>query len=82
MLQRERQKDWSFNRHECSHQIHHWPALRDYELHVAFVSGPIEHPELTQDKVIEETLVLVTSPKHPLIQSIHDIQNHTMLVFP
>lgn len=53
-----------------------------YELHGAFVSGPIEHPDLTQDKVIEERLVLVTSPKHPRIQSIHELQNHTMLVFP
>ncbi|MFM9282018.1 LysR family transcriptional regulator [Paenibacillus jiagnxiensis] len=53
-----------------------------YELQGAFVSGPIEHPDLTKDKIIEETLVLVTSPKHPLIQSSHDIQNHTMLVFP
>ncbi|GAB6930724.1 glutamate biosynthesis transcriptional regulator GltR [Paenibacillus sp. JCM 10914] len=53
-----------------------------YELHGAFVSGPIEHPDLTSNKVFEETLVLVTSPKHPLIHSIHDVQNHTMLVFP
>ncbi|AET58884.1 LysR family transcriptional regulator [Paenibacillus terrae] len=57
-------------------------AVLRYELHGAFVSGPIEHPELLQKKVIEETLVLVTSSQHPVMTSIHDLQNHTMLVFP
>ncbi|CAH1191072.1 LysR family transcriptional regulator [Paenibacillus sp. JJ-223] len=57
-------------------------AVLHYELHGAFVSGPIQHPDLCQENVFEETLVLVTSPEHPLVDSIHDLQNHTMLVFP
>lgn len=52
-----------------------------YELQGAFVSGPIQNPELIQENVIMEELVLVTSPLHPLIASIKDLQNHTMLVF-
>ncbi|SDC55958.1 DNA-binding transcriptional regulator, LysR family [Paenibacillus sp. CF095] len=57
-------------------------AVLHYELHGAFVSGPIQHPDLSQEKVFEETLVLVTSPTHPWVDSIHELQNHTMLVFP
>ncbi|WKL02153.1 LysR substrate-binding domain-containing protein [Paenibacillus amylolyticus] len=57
-------------------------SVLHYELHGAFVSGPIQHPDLSQEKVFEETLVLVTSPTHPWVDSIHELQNHTMLVFP
>ncbi|MGG1241705.1 hypothetical protein BSBH6_02149 [Bacillus subtilis] len=52
-----------------------------YELNGAFISGPIEHPDLVQEKVLEEEMVLVTSASHPDISSIHDVQTQTMLVF-
>ncbi|MEC2331823.1 MULTISPECIES: LysR family transcriptional regulator [Bacillus subtilis group] len=56
-------------------------AVLHYELNGAFVSGPIEHPDLVQEKVLEEEMVLVTSASHPDISTIHDVQTQTMLVF-
>ncbi|MDU0154504.1 glutamate biosynthesis transcriptional regulator GltR [Bacillus cabrialesii] len=56
-------------------------AVLHYELNGAFISGPIEHPDLVQEKVLEEEMVLVTSASHPDISSIHDVQTQTMLVF-
>ncbi|MFP3125655.1 MULTISPECIES: LysR family transcriptional regulator [Bacillaceae] len=59
----------------------HVHAVLHYELHGAFVAGPIEHPELVQEKVMDEEMVLVTSASHPPISSIHEVRTHTMLVF-
>ncbi|MBU0444443.1 LysR family transcriptional regulator [Bacillus amyloliquefaciens] len=56
-------------------------AVLHYELNGAFISGPIEHPDLVQEKVLEEEMVLVTSASHPNISTIHDVQTQTMLVF-
>lgn len=52
-----------------------------YNLDGAFVAGPIEHPDLAYETVIEEELVLVTNSIHPPISSIKEIQNRTVLVF-
>lgn len=56
-------------------------AVLHYELNGAFISGPIEHPDLVQEKVLDEEMVLVTSASHPVISSIQDVQTQTMLVF-
>ncbi|MCB7153792.1 LysR family transcriptional regulator [Bacillus stercoris] len=55
-------------------------AVLHYELDGAFISGPIEHPDLVQEKILDEELVLVTSASHPEISSIQDVQTQTMLV--
>ncbi|MFF2015211.1 LysR family transcriptional regulator [Paenibacillus sp. NPDC058177] len=60
----------------------HLHGVLHYELNGAFVSGPVEHPELIQENVIEEEMVLVTPLSHPPVQAIHDIQLRTVLVFP
>ncbi|NUU59983.1 LysR family transcriptional regulator [Paenibacillus agri] len=60
----------------------HLHGVLHYELNGAFVSGPVDHPELVQENIIEEEMVLVTPLSHPPVQSIHDIQLRTVLVFP
>ncbi|WP_411342965.1 LysR substrate-binding domain-containing protein [Paenibacillus sp. WLX1005] len=52
-----------------------------YELDGAFVAGPVDHPELMQHKVMDEQLVLITSPDQPALPSVHELHNRTMLVF-
>jgi LysR family transcriptional regulator, cell division regulator len=56
-------------------------CVLQYELDGAFVAGPIEHPDLTFETVIEEELVLVTDASHQPLSSIKEIQNRTILVF-
>jgi DNA-binding transcriptional LysR family regulator len=56
-------------------------AVLQYELDGAFVAGPINHPDLIQEEVFEEELVLITDTAHPPISSIEDIQTRTLLVF-
>jgi DNA-binding transcriptional LysR family regulator len=41
----------------------------------------VEHPDLVQENVIDEELVLVTPPSHPPITSINEVQLRTLLVF-
>ncbi|MCM3762478.1 LysR family transcriptional regulator [Alkalihalobacillus oceani] len=52
-----------------------------YELDGAFVAGPIEHPDLVCETVIEEELVLLTDTLHQPLSSLRDIENRTILVF-
>ncbi|MGG3623422.1 LysR family transcriptional regulator [Bacillus gobiensis] len=59
----------------------HIHAVLHYELDGAFISGPIDHPELVHEEIIEEELVLVTATSHPPIASIQGIDTYTMLVF-
>lgn len=59
----------------------HIHAVLHYEQNGAFVAGPVEHPDLVQENVIDEELVLVTSVSHPPVNSIHDVQLSTLLVF-
>ncbi|MGG3468489.1 LysR family transcriptional regulator [Neobacillus pocheonensis] len=56
-------------------------AVLQYEIDGAFVAGPINHPDLIQEEVFEEELVLITDIAHPPISSIKDIQTRTLLVF-
>ncbi|MGE7989357.1 hypothetical protein [Lysinibacillus fusiformis] len=43
--------------------------------------GSIEHPDLFQQDVIEEELVLIVDTINPPLPSIGDIQTKTLLVF-
>lgn len=54
----------------------------NYKLDGAFVAGKINHPDLIQKTIKEEKLVLITDTLHPVMSSIKDIQNKTLLVFP
>jgi molybdate transport repressor ModE-like protein len=60
---------------------HHIQGVLQYDLDGAFVAGPVDHPELTQKKLIEEELVLITDMLHSSMSSIKDIQTRTLLVF-
>lgn len=55
-------------------------AVLQYELDGAFVAGPIRHPELNEEGLVEE-LTIITDTIHPPISSIQDIQTRTLLVF-
>ncbi|ACT01767.1 LysR family transcriptional regulator [Paenibacillus sp. JDR-2] len=59
----------------------HIHGVLHYELNGAFVAGPVDHPELEQENVTDEELVLVTTASHPPINSIHEVQSRTLLVF-
>ncbi|WP_042161073.1 LysR family transcriptional regulator [Paenibacillus gorillae] len=59
----------------------HINAVLHYELNGAFVAGPVEHPDLVAEDVVDEELVLVTSVSHPPVRSIQDVKLHTFLVF-
>jgi LysR family transcriptional regulator, cell division regulator len=57
-------------------------AVLQNELDGAFVSGPINHPDLIQKEVFEEELMLITDTVHsPISSSIKEIQTRTLLVF-
>lgn len=56
-------------------------AVLDYSLDGAFVMGPVEHPELLQDSVFEEELVLVTDALHPHLDFPKELTGRTVLVF-
>ncbi len=56
-------------------------AVLDYSLDGAFVMGPVEHPELLQDSVFEEDLVLVTDTLHPRLDFPKELTDRTVLVF-
>lgn len=51
----------------------------DYELDGAFVAGPVQHPELEQDAILQETLVFIAG--HPLDQWPNTDIPRTLLVF-
>lgn len=52
-----------------------------YELDGAFVAGPIDHPDLAYQTVIEEELVLITDSLHQSLSSIKKGASRTILVF-
>ena len=56
-------------------------AVLHYELDGAFVAGPVEHPDLACETVVEEELVLVTAAAHRLPSSLKGARNRTILVF-
>lgn len=59
----------------------HLQSVLHYELNGAFVAGPVEHPDILQEKVINEELVIVTPTSHPPIASISELNLRTLLVF-
>jgi DNA-binding transcriptional LysR family regulator len=46
-------------------------ALREHYVHLGFVTGPFFHPEISSLLRLEEPLVMVTHPGHPLTQGEH-----------
>ncbi len=54
------------------------------ELDAAFVAGPVDHPELAQQRFATEDLVLVTgkSETADTLSSWRDLERRTLLVFP
>ncbi len=56
-------------------------GVLQYEMDGAFVAGPIEHPDLSYEVVVEEELMLVTDTNHPFKNLKNEIQNRTFLVF-
>ena len=59
----------------------HVHGVLHYELDGAFVAGPIDHPEIVQETVFEEKLVLITDIHQPSLSSIKELENRTLLVF-
>lgn len=53
----------------------------EYRLDAAFVTGPINHPELRQISVFEEELVLVTARSVQSLQELSTLDELNMLVF-
>lgn len=55
-------------------------AVLNRTLDAAFISGPVEHPELVGKCFRPETLLLATAPGSSI--SLDNLQNETLLVFP
>lgn len=54
-------------------------SILNFEIDAALVAGPVDHPSLQHDAVIEESLVLVSSSKHTCFPTIND--HVTILAF-
>ena len=52
-----------------------------HRLDVALVAAPIDHPELAQQRVFEEELVLLTDCAHARVESPHDVARRVLLAF-
>lgn len=52
-----------------------------HRLHLAFVAGPVPHPELEQLPVFAEELVLITNHAHPPVTSPSELERHGLLAF-
>lgn len=59
----------------------HFHDVLQYELDGAFVAGPIEHPNLNYEPLVEEELVLITSNSDSSESFKKIIQEKTVLVF-
>lgn len=51
----------------------------EYKLDGAFVTGPVDHPDLVQYTFQEEELVLVTDKEHSKIEDFKDLNKRTIL---
>src|SRR6478609_169173 len=51
----------------------------EYKLDGAFVTGPVDHPDLVQHTFREEELMLITDKVHSKIESFKDISQRTIL---
>ena len=56
--------------------------LLSHDIDLAFVTGPVNHPDLKQIPFKNEDLVLVTGQSQDSIKSWQDIDSRTLLVFP
>lgn len=56
--------------------------LLSHDIDLAFVTGPVNHPDLLQVPFKNEDLVLVTGQAQESIESWKDIDSRTLLVFP
>lgn len=52
-----------------------------YELDGALVASPVQHPEIIQEPVLIEELVLITDPLHPPVNNAGDIKLENVLAF-
>ncbi len=52
----------------------------EYNIDGAFVDGPIDHPELIQQHIVDEELILVFNPSLIPFTSLNDIQHRTLLL--
>jgi LysR family transcriptional regulator, cell division regulator len=53
----------------------------DYRVEGAFVAGPVAHPELLEEPILEENLVLVTAPSWPSFDVLASVSETKLLVF-
>lgn len=56
-------------------------AVLRYQLDGALVAGPIQHPELLQEEIIPEELVLVSGPEQPLGTALERLVRQPVLAF-
>ncbi|PLT34124.1 LysR family transcriptional regulator [Bacillus sp. V5-8f] len=56
-------------------------AVLQYDLDGAFVAGPIDHPDLLQQTILEEELVLVTDDQKGEFNHINELMRKPILVF-
>lgn len=56
--------------------------ILSHDIDLAFVAGPVNHPDLNQIAFKNEDLVLVTGKAQEDVHSWQDINNRTLLVFP
>lgn len=56
-------------------------ALLEGQRDLVFVAGPIHHPDLCEETLWAEELVLITAADHPPIVTCRDIQSRTILAF-
>lgn len=55
--------------------------ILNYELDLAFVAAPVNHPEITEIESFREELVLVAGKKENIQETLDMIKNRTILVF-
>lgn len=51
------------------------------ELDIAFVAGPVNHPDIVQQPLFTEELVFVAGPLHPPVQSFADLYNTNLFLY-
>jgi LysR family transcriptional regulator, cell division regulator len=56
-------------------------AVLERDLDGAFIAGKIDHPELAQDTVVTEELVVISNSNEDLIDMFQDFRRRTLLVF-
>lgn len=52
-----------------------------FNIEGAFITDTIDQPKITQERLIQEELVLISNQDHPQIHTLKDLKNNTILVF-